>query len=150
MTKTTTEEVGEPVFVVINYKPKLCPFTNTLDDLVDNDGQSLHIGVLSYKNTYTSTFCERVKPRDVKAALTLLSYLFLEHTIVDANKSLPFDFSMLLINVSSEGLGVHFNSIGKPNHMFAWFVIDFVSMMILFDSFIDHCSLQAHQRLSYG
>ena len=62
MTKTTTEEVGEPVFVVRNYKPKLGPFTNTWDNLGNNDGQSLHIGVLSYKNTYTSTFCERVKP----------------------------------------------------------------------------------------
>jgi hypothetical protein len=50
---------------------------------------------------------------------------------------------MLLIKASSEGLGVHFNSIGKPNHMFAWFVIDFLSMMILVDTFIDHCSLQA-------
>ncbi len=52
-----------------------------------------------------------------------------------------FDSSMLLIKESSEGSGVHFNSIGKPNCMFAWFVVIFLAMSILFDSFIDHCSL---------
>jgi hypothetical protein len=56
---------------------------------------------------------------------------------------LLFDSSMLLIKASSEGAGVHFNSIGKPNHMFAWFVIDFLSMSILFDTFINHHSLLA-------
>ncbi len=35
------------------------------------------------------------------------------------------------------------DSIGKPNHMLAWFVIDFLSMSILFDTFINHCSLLA-------
>ena len=38
---------------------------------------------------------------------------------------------------------MHFNSIGKSNRMFAWLVIDFLSMSILFDSFIDHCLLLA-------
>ena len=38
---------------------------------------------------------------------------------------------------------MHFNSIGKPNRVFAWFVINFLAMSILFDSFIDHCLLVA-------
>jgi hypothetical protein len=50
---------------------------------------------------------------------------------------------MLLIKASSEGVNVHNNSFGKPNSMFAWFVIDFLSMLILFDTFIDHRSLVA-------
>ena len=50
---------------------------------------------------------------------------------------------MLLVKQSSEGSNVHFNSIGKPNRMFAWFVIDFLAMSMLFDSFIDHRSLVA-------
>ncbi len=50
---------------------------------------------------------------------------------------------MLLIKASSKGAGVHYNSIGKSNHMFAWFVIDFLSMSILFDTVIDHRSLLA-------
>ncbi len=71
----------------------------------------------------------------------MLTYLFLEHHIVE--DSLLFDSSMLLIKESSESSGVHFNLIGKPNCMFAWFVVDFLAMSILFHSFIDHRSLVA-------
>jgi len=38
---------------------------------------------------------------------------------------------------------VHFNAIGKPNHRFAWFVIDFLAMSILFDTFSYHRSMMA-------
>jgi hypothetical protein len=69
------------------------------------------------------------------------NYLFLEHHTVE--DSFLFDTAMLLIKQSSEGSGVHFNSIGKPNRMFAWFVIDFLAMSMLFDSLIDHCLLMA-------
>ena len=101
----------------------LGPFTDTWDDLVDDNGAPLHFGNLRYHNSHASTFCERVKPRDIKAALVLLTYLKLEHHTVE--DSLLFDSSMLLIKASSEGVGVHFNSFGKPNRMFVWFVIDF-------------------------
>ena len=69
--------------------------------------------------------------------------MFLEHHTVDDEDSLLFDLSLLDIKASSEGAGVHFNSIGKSDRMFAWFVIAFLSMSILFDSFIDHRSLVA-------
>ena len=101
----------------------LGPFTDTWDDLVDDNGAPLHFGNLHYRNSHASTFCERVKPRDIKAALVLLTYLKLEHHTVE--DSLLFDSSMLLIKASSEGVGVHFNSFGTPNRMFVWFVIDF-------------------------
>ena len=39
--------------------------------------------------------------------------------------------------------GSQYQEFGKPNRMFAWFVIDFLSMLILFDTFIDHRSLLA-------
>ncbi len=67
--------------------------------------------------------------------------LFLKHHTVD--DLLLFDSSMPLIKESSEGAGVRFNSIGKPNRMFAWFVVNFLAMSILFDSFIDHRLLVA-------
>ena len=118
----------------------LGPFTDTWDDLVNDNGDPLRFGMMHYTNT-TSTFRERVKPRDVKTALVLLNHLFLEHHTVE--NSLLVDSSMLLIKASSEGAGVHFNSIGKPNRMFAWFVIDFLSMCILFDTFMEHRSLVA-------
>ena len=111
--------MGNKVFLAFKYKPMLGPFTDTWDDLVD----PLHFGILRYNNAHASCFHERVKPQDVKAALVLLTYLFLEHhTVVD---SLLFDSSMLFIKASSEGAGVHYNSFGKPNRMFAWFGIDF-------------------------
>jgi len=98
---------------------------------------------MRYQNTSVSRFHERVKPRDVKAALVLLSYLKLEHHTIDVGDSVLFDSSMLLVKASSEGVNVHNNSFGKPNSMFAWFVIDFLSILILFDTFIDHRSLVA-------
>ena len=118
----------------------LGPFTDTWDDLVNDNGDPLRFGMMHYTNA-TSTFRERVKPQDVKTALVLLNHLFLEHHTVE--NSLLVDSSMLLIKASSEGAGVHFNSIGKPNRMFAWFVIDYLSMCILVDTFIEHRSLVA-------
>jgi hypothetical protein len=99
----------------------LGPFTDTWDDLVNDNGDPLCFGMMHYTNA-ASTFHERVKPRDVKTALVLLNHLFLEHHTVE--NLLLVDSSMLLIKASSEGAGVHFNSIRKPNRMFAWFVID--------------------------
>ncbi len=110
---------------------------------MDDSGTKLHFGVLRYQNSHVSTFPECVKPRDVNAALVLLTYLKLERLSVAVVDSLLFDSSMLLIKTSSEGAGVHNNSFRKPYCMFAWFVIDFLSMLILFDTFIDHCSLLA-------
>ncbi len=74
--------------------------------------------------------------------MTLLTYLYLEHHTIEERDSLLFDSSMLLIKASSEGAGVHYNSIRKTQS-FAWFVIDFLSMSILFDTFIDHRLLLA-------
>ena len=120
----------------------LGPFADTWDDLVNDNGDTLRFAMVPYTNA-TSTFRERVKPRDVKTALVLLNHLFLEHHTIEVGDSLLFDSCMLLIKASSEGAGVHFNSIGKPNSMFAWFVIDYLSMCILFDTFMEHRSLVA-------
>ena len=53
------------------------------------------------------------------------------------------DSLMRNVKDSSEGVSVHFNAIGKPNHRFAWFVIDFLAMSILFDTFSYHRSMMA-------
>jgi hypothetical protein len=50
---------------------------------------------------------------------------------------------MLCIKASLEGQDLHTNSIEKPNKMFAHFVIDFLAMSFLFDSFHVHNSLVA-------
>ncbi len=108
---------------------------------MNDSGEPLHLGILNNNNTPTATFRAHVKPRDVKTALVMLNYLFLEHHTVE--DSFLFDTAMLLVKQSSEGSSVHFNSIGKPNRMFAWFVINFLAMSMLFDSFIEHRSLVA-------
>jgi hypothetical protein len=108
---------------------------------VNDNGEPLYFGQLHYTSSTSSSFWGHVKPRDVKTALVLLNYLFLEHHSIE--DSMLFDSAMQLIKASSEGAGVHFNSFGNPNRMFAWFVIDFVSMSILFDTFLDHHSLHA-------
>ncbi len=136
----TVTDMGHPVFLATNYNPWLGPFTDTWDDLVSDNGSPLYFGEVHYHNSHSSTFRDRVKPRDVKAALVLLTYLKLEHYTV---KDSLVDSSMQIIKDSSEGADVHYNSIGKPNSMFAWFVIDFLSMLILFDAFLDHRSLVA-------
>jgi hypothetical protein len=58
-------------------------------------------------------------------------------------KRLLFDSAMLSIKASLEGEALHTNSIGKPNKMFAHFVIDFLAMSLLFDCFHVHNSLVA-------
>ncbi len=109
---------------------------------MNENGESLHFGRLSYSSS-SETFRKSVKPSSVKTALTLLGYLKLELHDVEEEKSLLFDSLMLDIKDSSKGAKVHFNSIGKPNHMFAWFVIDLLAMSILFDTFTYHRSLGA-------
>ena len=80
---------GNKVFLAFKYKPMLGPFTDTWDNLVDDDGAPLHFVSLRYNNAHASRFRERVKPREVKAALVLLTYLFLEHHTLE--DSLLFD-----------------------------------------------------------
>jgi len=93
---------------------------------VNDNGEPLYFGQLHYTSSTSSSFWGHVKPRDVKTALVLLNYLFLEHHSIE--DSMLFDSAMQLIKASSEGEGVHFNLFRKPNRMFAWFVIDFFSM----------------------
>ena len=131
-----------PNLTLPNYNPPFGPFTETWDDLVNEKRKPLHFGALKYK-TSTDNFSRIVKPSAVKTALTLLSYLKLEKFDVEDDESLMIDSSMRNIKDSSEGVCVHFNSIGKPNKKFAWFVIDFLAMSILFDTYSHHRSLKA-------
>jgi hypothetical protein len=45
---------------------------------------------------------------------------------------------MLLLKETSYADVFHFNSLGKVNANFAHFVIDFLSMLLLFDAYSDH------------
>ncbi len=73
----------------------------------------------------------------------MLSYLFLENSHVSHGNSLLFDSAMLLVKEWASGLNIHFNAIRKPNHMFAWFVIDFSSKLLRFDTLVDNLYLMS-------
>jgi hypothetical protein len=55
------ESLARPAFVMVNYNPKLGDFTDEWD-MVNAEGERLHIGVLHYNNTMMFTFCSRVHP----------------------------------------------------------------------------------------
>ena len=67
--------------------------------------------MVKYATTLASTFLDRVRPRDVKAALTLLSYLYLKNDHVV--KSTLTNSLMLLIKESSAGMDVHLTPLEK-------------------------------------
>jgi hypothetical protein len=74
----------------------------------------------------------------VKCALALVVHLYLEHSKVTESSSMVEDTAMLLIKETTNADVFHSNSFGKVNAHFACFVIDFLSMLLLFDAYIDH------------
>jgi hypothetical protein len=84
------------------------------------------------------SFVGHVPARDVKSALSLVVCLFWEHSKVPAEKSIVEDLLMKLIKKSSKDETIQSNLIGRVNDSFAKFVVDFLSMLLLVDSFIYH------------
>jgi hypothetical protein len=131
------------LFIISFFLLISCSFKeNVLSDLVNRDGEPLYVGQIHFKKC-KKKFTDFVKPRDLKASLCLLSFLFLENHSVPEKKSFLFDSAMLSIKASLEGEALQKNSIGKPNKMFASFVIDFLAISLLFDCFHVHNSLVA-------
>ncbi len=74
----------------------------------------------------------------MKSALVLVVRLFLEHSKVTESSSMVH-YSAMLINKETTNADVfHSNSFGKVNVNFSHFVIDFLSMLLLFDIYSDH------------
>ena len=74
----------------------------------------------------------------MKCVLALVVHLFLEQSKVTESSSMVEDFTMLLIKETTNADVFHPNSFGKDNAHFACFVIDFLSMLLLFDAYTDH------------
>jgi hypothetical protein len=68
----------------------------------------------------------------------LVIHLILEHSKGSEDDSIVKDLLMKLIKKSSQDETIHSNLIGKVNTSFAKFVVDFLSMLLLFDLYIDH------------
>jgi hypothetical protein len=114
---------------------------DTSNDFVDEDGNNLNIGELKYQTKHGKLFpsyVHHVTPRNVKCALALVVRLFLEYSKVTEGSSMVQDSAMLLIKETTNADVFHSNSNGKVNANFAHFVIDFLSMLLLFDAYTDH------------
>ncbi len=82
------------------------------------------------------SFTDNVPARDIKSVLSLVVRLLLEHSSVTNDKSCNNDSLMLQIKKSSKDELIHSNSFGRVNASFAKFVVDFLAMSLLFDSFL--------------
>jgi hypothetical protein len=114
---------------------------DTYNDFTDNQGNQLQIGELNYaskKGTRVLSFADDVPARDIKSALSLVVCLLLEHSSVTDEKSCIHDSLMVEIKKSSKEEMTHSNLFDRVNASFAKFVVDFLAMLLLFDSFLYH------------
>jgi hypothetical protein len=102
----------------------LKPTEDTWNDLTNKQGNKLHVGKLEFKTKHgkkPNSFIKYVHPRDVKSALCLLIWLFLEQPKVSDEDSEIHDLLMQLIKKSAINEGLHANSFDK--------VSEFISSM---------------------
>jgi hypothetical protein len=114
---------------------------DTYINFQDDQGNKLCIGELKYvskKGKQALSFVNNVPARDVKSVLSLIVCLLLEHSNVPEEKSCIVDSLMKDIKKSYKDKRIHANSIRKVNASFAKFVVDFITMLLLFDAFIYH------------
>ena len=84
------------------------------------------------------SFADNVPARDINLALSLVVRLLLEHSSVTDDKSCIHDLLMVEIKKLSKEELTHSNLFGRVNASFAKFVVDFLAMSLLFDSFLYH------------
>jgi hypothetical protein len=114
---------------------------DTWNDFVNKDGNKLNIGQLKYETKhgkFCPSYVHLVPARNVKSAPALVVRFFLEHSKVTERSSMVQDSAMLLLKETSDADVFHSNSFGKVNANIARFVIDFLSMLLLFDAYSDH------------
>jgi hypothetical protein len=94
---------------------------NTWNDLTNKHGNKLHVGKFEFKTKHgkkPNSFIMHVHPRDVKSALCLVIWLFLEQPKVSVEDSKIHDSVMQDIKKSAINEGVHANSFGKVVNSF--------------------------------
>ncbi len=118
----------------------------TYNNFKDNQSNQLQIGELNYaskKGKSVLSFAENVPARDIKSALSLVVCLLLENSSVTNDKSCIHDLLIAEIKKLSEEELTHSNLFGRVNASFAKFVVDFLAMLLLFDSFLYHTAQDA-------
>ncbi len=114
---------------------------DTYNNFKDDQGNQLQNSELNYaskKGKSVLSFADNVPARDIKLALSLVIRLLLEHSSVTNDKSCIHDSLMVEIKKSSKEELNHSNLFGRVKTSFAKFVVDFLAMWLLFDSFLYH------------
>jgi hypothetical protein len=102
--------------------------------LQDTNNQRLTIGLFHFQKKAASTYTEANNSRDVLVALHLMVLLQLEDFLVCGNLSHICNSQMKFLKMSSNGQLTNHNSFGQVNKKFAWFVIDFISVQLVFNN----------------
>jgi hypothetical protein len=92
----------------------------------------------SFKKKNPPGFLSLHLPIEIQAMLSLLMKLYLESHLVPEDKSHLIDSCMLEIKATSHpdkaGCDIHCNSFKRTNITFTKFVIDYLSIALLFDN----------------
>lgn len=126
-------------YVAPRYDPPIGPVFCRWDDLMHSRKNTpLIIGDHKFTNCNYS-FRMNTVCRDVLGALILVLNLQLEHHTNIVN--MTTDSLMIKIkNSTKDQSGVGSNSFGRVNLSFNQFAIDFLSMVLVFDAWLDHAS----------
>jgi hypothetical protein len=109
-------------------------FTDDIWEMLqDSNNQRLLIGLFQFHKKAASTHTEANNSRDVLAALHLMIMLQLEDFLVCGNLSHICDSQMKFLKMTSNGQLTNHNLFGQVNKKFAWFVIDFISVQLVFN-----------------
>jgi hypothetical protein len=91
----------------------------------------------SFNKRNSPGFLNSHLPQEIQAMLSLLVKLYLESHLVPQEKTYLIDSCMLEIKASSHrdiaGSDIHHNSFQRNNTTFTKFVIDYLSIALLFD-----------------
>jgi hypothetical protein len=91
-----------------------------------------------FKKYNAPGFLKFALPQEIQAMLSLLPKLYLESHLVPQDKTYLVDSCMLEIKASSHqdiaGSDIHANSFQRANTTFTKFVIDYLSIALLFDN----------------
>ncbi len=118
---------------------ELCLCLSFTDDswemLQDSNNQRLLIGLFQFQKKVVSTYTKANNSRDVLAALHLMVMLQLEDFLV-CGKQLSHicNSQMKFLKMSSNSELTNHNLFGRVNKKFAQFVIDFISVQLVFNN----------------
>jgi hypothetical protein len=114
------------------------PKANDWTAIRDGNNNRLSIGEFSFKKKGLLSYTEANNARDVIAMLYLMSFLHLEDYHVTTAHSGVTDTAMLTIKNSSKPTAnkqpINVNSFGRVNKKLCRFIIDYVSLQVVFNN----------------